>query len=446
MKHGILWLGAAVLLAGGCRNSDSFFEEEGRGPWTVSILELSDQDYPDNPYLPHRHPDRGHLGYKSLTIEATGNPLYYNFILTPYKEASPQIALDSISVEQLIPTAPHRASQNPKLERLSLISLEWNRVQLQFREYSQTLESGGVTPNPITRVDLANSGLGAGRWEVQLFSPDSLGTERIIYHGWFSFPDTLYQQLVRLRNHWEQDMPFPDYFTTRPDETPQPVDLTPLGSLIDERSISVVSLDDTLPRVGEYQLKFDNIIYPLNPVRISDLQIDSARFASFVDPGIYRKNVPYVVETGRFNALPPHAFLRRKVAPTGETVSEIEIVIKDRRGQTTRILFGGLLLHRLPKLPVSRLPDAWGRAMGVGVPPFKQTYLNALANPSTRSTYYGLLLDEGNRVLDPSKIGVDGPMLHWDDKRPGVLHVWLLGFKRHAAVAHYELQIGSYGN
>ena len=58
------------------------------------------------------------------------------------------------------------------------------------------------------------------------------------------------------------------------------------------------------------------------------------------------------------------------------------------------------------------------------------------------SEFFALLTDENNNWLDSHYIGIDGPLLHWDENEEGLLHLWILAFERHAFVGHYTIKVG----
>jgi len=52
-----------------------------------------------------------------------------------------------------------------------------------------------------------------------------------------------------------------------------------------------------------------------------------------------------------------------------------------------------------------------------------------------------MLTTENYQWLDSHKIGIDGPVMHWDGDDPNLLHVWLLSFERHTMVGHYTIEM-----
>jgi hypothetical protein len=80
--------------------------------------------------------------------------------------------------------------------------------------------------------------------------------------------------------------------------------------------------------------------------------------------------------------------------------------------------------------------------VGIGVPPFFQSYQELEKNPPHSSPYVSVLLDEQDRWIDHHSFAIDGPVLHRDAKDPNVLHVYLLSYERHSLIAHFVISTG----
>ena len=78
--------------------------------------------------------------------------------------------------------------------------------------------------------------------------------------------------------------------------------------------------------------------------------------------------------------------------------------------------------------------------MGIGVPPFFQSYEELEKNPPHKSPYVSVLLDEQDRWIDHHSFAIDGPVLHRDEKNPDLLHVYLLSYARHSLIPHFVIQ------
>jgi hypothetical protein len=75
--------------------------------------------------------------------------------------------------------------------------------------------------------------------------------------------------------------------------------------------------------------------------------------------------------------------------------------------------------------------------MGISVPPFFQSYEELRQQPPHTSPYVSVLLDADDTWIDHHSFGIDGPVMHRDDKDPDVLHVYLLSYERHSLVGHF---------
>ena len=96
----------------------------------------------------------------------------------------------------------------------------------------------------------------------------------------------------------------------------------------------------------------------------------------------------------------------------------------------------------IPTLAVEDVNKGWKNSMGFGNHTFYETYQHCLEHSSLHSEYFAMLTDEDNKWLDSHFIGIDGPLLHWDENEEGLLHLWVLAFERHAFVGHYTIKIG----
>ena len=75
--------------------------------------------------------------------------------------------------------------------------------------------------------------------------------------------------------------------------------------------------------------------------------------------------------------------------------------------------------------------------MGIGVPPFVQSYDELMKNPPDKGPYFCVLLDGAGRWINHHDVAVDGPVMHRDEKDPDLLHVYLLSYERHTLIGHY---------
>ena len=78
----------------------------------------------------------------------------------------------------------------------------------------------------------------------------------------------------------------------------------------------------------------------------------------------------------------------------------------------------GFDLATLPRLPIKDYPKGKYMPMGIGVPPFFQSYEDLQKTPPEKSSYVSVLLDEQDRWIDHHAFAIDGPVLHRDENDP----------------------------
>lgn len=135
------------------------------------------------------------------------------------------------------------------------------------------------------------------------------------------------------------------------------------------------------------------------------------------------------------------AVLRRTRMPAQpDPRVELELAFRHRQtGESTRLIFGGLDLASLPAISPAEYERGWQVPMGIGNPGFFETYDELAAHLPSQRTFYAFHLDAQNHWLDHHTVGVDGPLLHRDADDPSLLHLYLLGYERHALLNHFVL-------
>ncbi len=166
------------------------------------------------------------------------------------------------------------------------------------------------------------------------------------------------------------------------------------------------------------------------------------RFATFIPPGRYSVAHPWKNEYRRMDRF-DHALLREVRSPASKKrLHELELVFSSTKTDgVSRFFVSGIDLDALPRLAVndySRSP--FYLPMGIGVPPFYQSYEELQRSPPERSPYFSVLLDGQDRWIDHHNFAIDGPVLHRDLKDPDLLHVYLLSYERHSLIAHFVIR------
>lgn len=370
---------------------------------------------------------------------------HFDFVLEPEAAHVSRIVFRNIDVSLMTPGLPEWARHDAGVARIALVDREWNRQQVQFAADSRWIEvSGGdgFEQEHLMTASLAKNCLNAGLWEVLLFIKED-GQKKMYYQGWFTFPLGQYKRLWEANtglSYW-QDL---NWYQLEHwlDPAGTEVDLNVLRTIRSEQSIST----DFNPRervlVRGEQLRKHRTTQGVNLVTWEDvIRGEGVSFASFIPPGCYDVDTPWQNEYWRLSEL-KSTTLRDVDCPTGEkNLQELELVFHDPQGQPNRLIIGGVNLAGLPQLSTDDYPKGFYMPMGIGVPPFYQSYEELLANPPTSSPYYSFILDGKGEWIDHHKAAIDGPVMHRDEHDPGLVHLYLLSYERHTLVAHFEIRL-----
>lgn len=422
----------AALLFTACQDSSQQSNPEVESPQSNSIpfaiTELSDEQYPDNPDIGFRAADydSDYFTDGELVLDSLGQVA---FVFRA--EQGDSIWFAPMDLAEFIPTAPEHIQADPYLTRISIINQEWNRNQVRFAQGE--FESNNTR---FVRADVARNCLNACLWEVAVYVEED-GKTTPYAHGWFDFPLDLYSELFESCNHLDYEA-YAEPLEHWVDPISEKVDLSLLAINRSPVPVAFADLSDAMyPVAGARKKKFKEIITPVSFETMRDLQSDSTTFATFTPPGFYNRADPRTTELGRFKEL-----IGCEVAetshPGGASCTEITFTFTDGT-RTTQAVFGGLNLQSVGSAPVAEANGAWRTSMGIGNHPFYETQAEHMQLHASGNPYYGLLLDADGKWLDSHTVGIDGPILHWDEHNPELLHVWLLSFERHALIGHYTI-------
>jgi len=415
------------LLLGACENTTHTSSEDVGGAF--DIKNLTDEEYPDNPDIGFRASDYQFEYFDRGQVLEEENRFTFEFFA-----AEDTIILEEISLAEYIPTIPQHLREDEYLSKLALVNQEWNRNQVRFEG-----EEFEATNAAVVRVDLARNCLNAYLWEIIVYIRED-GKEVPFAHGWFDFPKELYHELFQEKNKVDFAK-YESVLVDWVDPANKEVDRDLLRTVVDTLGIQYSDESDAMyPIAKARKKKFKEIIYPDTFETMRDLQSDSTLFATFSPPGYYNKEDPRKTELGRLYQLQNVRGYRIRTNNGQEGLYEIELTYTDQsKKRTTSLVLGGLDLDNLPKLPPSEANSGWKSSMGFGNHPFYETYQEHIACKMAANPYYAYFTDENHKWLDSHRIGVDGPLMHWDAE--GKLDLWLLSFERHALVGHYVLEI-----
>jgi hypothetical protein len=429
-------LSTLLLVLSSCSNSIDKPENIG-GLWTAEIYELDDREYPDNPEIPLRHPAFGQLDLDSLTIQHHPDQHWtINFVDLQDPE---QIQIPDIHLFDWIPTVPTWL-EDDNLIQVCLQNQEFNRQQVQF-DPDGFVYSG----NPdlkISRVDVARNCLNAYLWELIVMAEDG-DSEKLIYHGWFTFPEQLYRDMFEQRSglSFEECNLYLEEWT---DLNTLQVDVEQLRRIESSQELSFQNLQDSFPIQGERKKKFNNIIAPQATNSVSDFQNDEVVFATFSPPGYYDKSQPKHATLSSL-ANPNAANWNSIKHQNGQASTELEVRFTQEAGNDIHLYVGGLDFEQLPVLKPEDVNSGFQIPFGIGNHSFYEPYELTRTRSNKKNSNYVMLVDNQGQYIDNHDLGIDGVLMHWDSEEKDRLHLWILGFERHALVGHLLLEFSDFG-
>jgi hypothetical protein len=400
--------------------------------FSFEIQELSDEEYPDNPNIGFRSKKYSSDYFQSGLISYKGD---FNADIHFFSEAD-TILLSNFDLSEFIPTIPdHFRDKDAYLCQITLVNQEWNRNQVRLNPNQFKTNN-----DEITRMDISRNCLNAYLWEIIAYTEEN-GEELPIYHGWFDFPQELYVKLFEAKNQAS----FTDYkkgLEEWVDPKNKKFDLEIIRTIEDTVNIKYTDKSDEMYPLKAARLKkYKEIITPDTFNTMRDLQSDSTTFATFSQPGFYNKEDPRHTELGRFYKL-ENIKLSSTSCQDRKDLRELKFTFIDENNKrTTHLYFGGLDFNQFPKLSEEEANKGWKNSMGFGNHPFYEDYKTHHLWEVSTACYYGFLTNDKEEWLDSHQVGIDGPIIHWDDKVENRLHVWLLSFERHALVGHYVIDL-----
>jgi hypothetical protein len=407
--------------------------------YTVSLKEMSDAEYPDNPNLENRHSDAQQKLFKNVIVTNRGNHLF-DFDIYSHQDSLCHISIKKIHLLEMIPTAPEWIKSDEYLTYIGVINQEWNRQQVQFKADMFTVL--GNTNVAITRVDIARNCLNSYLWELLVYAKDKDGKDKLYWQCWFNFPKELYAELFEIRNNLSFDI-FRKGMENWIDPESKPVDLVKFRQVTTEKEITFEAKNNEMyPLKGERERKRKNIICPKTLTKINDLLTDSTTFATFSTPGYYNTKDPRKTKLSKLGLL-KIVHKRQIINALNQPSIELELVFLSNKDNKTitKLIVGGLDIALVPRLPATEANEGWQTSMGISNHSFYETFHFQQKHLTKDNGFYSFLLDQHNNWIDSHKIGIDGPLLHFDEKDKTKLHFWILAFERHAFVGHYIINI-----
>ena len=417
----------------------------------VPVTEYTHAEYREDPSGRSVH--HGRYDGRSLHL-VRRDDTHFDFEFVSDDPHVASVAFRNVDVSLMTVKQPDWVKDDAGLTRISLIDREWNRQQVKFAvtpgserpadnagAWVEVSGGDGWEAAHLTQAALAKNCLNAGLWEVLLNCDEGDGT-KMYYQGWFTFPlGHLAEQFERNTGLDYADWWYPLEHWQDPAGTV--MNLDGLRTVKAEVPATVAFDRDEEITVSGEQVRKCRTTDGSGYVCWGDL-LDRAdvSFATFVPPGKYSHAHPWGNEYWRFAEF-DGGTLREVESPAapGETLHELELAFRTDVGEAQRLLIGGVDLAALPTLPVGEYPKGLYMPMGIGVPPFYQSYVELAANPPAESPYYSVLVDADGRWIDHHKAAVDGPVMHRDAADPSLIHLYLLSYERHTLVAHFTLRL-----
>lgn len=415
----------------------------------IKLRELSKTEYPANPAQLSSNFQR--YANRELSV-IQKDETHFDFVLKPTNQKTAAITIENVDLSRLVPSSPQSVKQDQGLEKIALSEREWNRQQVSFPLNSPQIKirgGDGFEKQHIYEVAIANNCLNAGLWEILLFTKED-DNKSLYYQGWFDFPLGHYKNVFEQNNqtsYWRHWLYLEHYLSQKG----IPVNLDLLRKVIDGKVIPIsFAPTEKIIASGEQKRKTRTTLATNLTTwgNFFDNHHD-IKFASFIPPGFYDHNKPHGHQYSRIGKL--EQAVVRNIQPANDQSSgvnqhlqEIELSFKDNQtGELNKLLISGVNLKELPALAVSDYDKGLYMPMGIGVPPFYQSYEDLKTDNPTESPYFSMLLDQENKWIDHHDLGVDGPVLHRDRDRPNLLHLYLLSYERNTLIAHYQFDLNS---
>lgn len=408
---------------------------------TIQVKEYTQKEYPDNPAPLSAH--YGNYDHPKLVLKKEGGS-HFTLTFLPGNSSSATITLKNIDASLMTPSIAPWVKNNPNLTRISLTDRQWNRQQVIFDANNPSLEikgGDGVESHQLITAELAKNCLNAGLWEILLYVKEK-DKKELLYQGWFTFPLGYYKEIFENNtgfsywNHWYYlEHWFDPKGTTIPFDALREV----------KRSYPVslhYDLNEPVIAQGEQVNKKRNIIADHAIHRFQDYYQGEVAFATFLPPGIYRKDKPWHNEFWLLHK-PVRAELNDIQSPAVPNKSLQEIVIHyvGSDNKPSSFYVSGFALTQLPHLDVNDYPKGALCLMGIGTAPLKERYSALINNPPEKSPVFSVFVNEKNQWINHHEVAIDGSYLFLDKNQPNRLHLYLVSYERHAVVAHYWMEL-----
>ncbi|MDZ8050966.1 MAG: hypothetical protein RMX68_023100 [Aulosira sp. ZfuVER01] len=408
----------------------------------IKLQELSNAEYPANPALLSKNFQR--YSSRKLTI-IKRDATHFDFVLEPTNTKTAKIVIKNVDLKLLVPKVPEWVKKDKDLELIAFVEREWNRQQVSFPANSENIEiSGGdgFEKQNLYEIALSNNCLNAGFWEIALFTKED-GNKSLYYQTWFTFPIGHYKNIFEKINkisYWQ--------YWWRLEHWQEPSDSIMrnnlLRNIIDQKEAPVnFPLDERIIASGEQSRKIRTTLTKnLTTWRDFYSNKQEIKFAAFQPPGFYNPDQIWNTQYWRIGKFEKAILKNIKPVNNDTTLQEIELLFTDTKtGEKNRLFISGINFKDLPSLAISDYAKGLTMPLGIGVPPFLQSYEELNKNHPDESPYFSFLLDSQDRWINHHQLGVDGSIMHLDKNNPNLLHLYLLSYERNTLIAHFLVNL-----
>lgn len=426
-----------LLIIGGIR---FIWKYSTSNTMSIPLKEYSQFEYPEDPS--ERSFNYGRYSGRNIKLIKL-DKTHFDFILEPAHNHIAKIVFKNIDAGLFVTNLPEWTKKDKNLAIVALTDREWNRQQVSFKPDSKHLEvtgGNGFEKDNLFSAEIAKNCLNAGLWEILLYTKEE-GRKVLYYQGWFTFPLGHYKDIfeeISGLSYWE------DWHWWRMEHWADPagshMDLNILRKTLFAKEADAQFLAYERVFASGEQARKTRTTNFRNIVTWKDFYDGNYRieFAAFVRPGIYDVERPWRNEYWRIAEF-ERAMVKNVQSPASEDIlQEIEIFFKDSKtGEENRFIISGFKFDRLPRLKVIDYPQGLSMPMGIGIPPFFQSYEDLKDSPPNKSPFFCFLLNSKDDWVNHHEVAVDGSILHRDIDNPNLLHVYLLSYERHSLINHF---------
>ncbi|MGH7814685.1 MAG: hypothetical protein ACREQI_11875 [Candidatus Binataceae bacterium] len=409
----------------------------------IPLKTYSSAEYPEDPA--DKSVDYGRYSDRRLKL-IKRDATHFDFVLEPKRGYVATVAFRNIDVSLMTPSKPVWTKHDPNLQRIALTDRQWNRQQVSFPRGSSHLEvsgGNGFERGNLTEAALAKNCLNAGLWEVLLFDREN-GKNTLYYHGWFTFPLGYYKEIFERNTglpYWKHWYYLEHWFNP----AGLKLNLAKLRTVLRERTAPAKFLaDEPIFAYGDQRRKLRSLDLH-NLLTWGGFFTPAGyaiRFPTFAPPGRYFVSKPWKNEYWRLGKF-DKAILRNIKSPASDQpLLEVELDFTNTRtGEPTRYIVSGIDVPALAQLDIADYSKVLYMPMGIGVPPFYQSYDELVKHPPNKSPYFCVMLDSQGRWINHHEVAIDGPALHRDKINPNILHLYLTSYERHTLIGHFVIAL-----